>query len=66
MAVYRSDHHHSEPTAKERILTAEQEELLDLYLQKLDTFFEELKEAEKTEVAIETLHLKRILSGKKE
>ncbi|WP_299821512.1 hypothetical protein [uncultured Pontibacter sp.] len=44
------------------ILTQEQDELLDLYIQKLDSFFEELKQAEKTEVAIETQHLKRILS----
>jgi hypothetical protein len=44
------------------ILTAEQEEILDLYLANLDTIFEEIKESEKMQVEIETLHLKRILS----
>jgi hypothetical protein len=44
------------------ILTAEQEEILDLYLKNLDTIFEEIKESEKMQVEIETLHLKRILS----
>lgn len=44
------------------ILTAEQEEILDLYLTNLDTIFEEIKESEKLQVDIETLHLKRILS----
>lgn len=47
------------------ILTPEQEELLDLYIQKLDSYYEELLQAEKTEVAIETLHLRRILSKKR-
>jgi hypothetical protein len=44
------------------ILTAEQEEILDLYLTNLDTIFEEIKESEKMQVDIETLHLKRLLS----
>ncbi|WP_199688394.1 hypothetical protein [Pontibacter oryzae] len=44
------------------ILTEEQEELLDAYLQKLDDIQEQLKLAEKVQVAIETEHLKRILS----
>lgn len=43
------------------ILTHEQEELLELYLQKLDSFYEELKTAEKVHVQIETEHLKKIL-----
>lgn len=45
-----------------RILTQEQEALLDLYLKNLDDQFEGMKEAEKLEVEIETLHLKRILT----
>lgn len=44
------------------ILTEEQDALLDLYLHRLDEHFEYLKKAEKAEVEIETLHLKRILS----
>ena len=66
MAVYRSDPGKSELKVTERILTPEQEDLLNLYIQKLDSYFEELKQTEKTEVAIETMHLKRILSGKRE
>lgn len=45
-----------------RILTPEQEAVLDLYLKRLDTYFEELKESEKLQVEIETKHLKRILT----
>lgn len=48
-------------TSGETILTAEQEALLALYLQKLDSIFEEIKESEKIQVVIETQHLKRIL-----
>jgi predicted DNA-binding protein YlxM (UPF0122 family) len=44
------------------LLTPEQEAVLDLYIENLDYIFEEIKEAEKTQVEIETLHLKRILS----
>ena len=44
------------------ILTKEQEDLLDLYLDKLDYLFEQMKAAEKVQVEIETLHLKKILS----
>jgi hypothetical protein len=44
------------------ILSAEQEAILDLYIENLDNFFEEIKQSEKTQVEIETLHLKRILS----
>ena len=43
------------------LLTAEQEELLDKYLQNLDSLFENMKTSEKIQVEIETLHLKRIL-----
>ncbi|MDX5438259.1 MAG: hypothetical protein LPK03_13735 [Pontibacter sp.] len=46
------------------ILSQEQDELLDLYLERLDVFMDELKQSEKTEVTIETLHLKRILYRK--
>jgi len=45
-----------------RILTPEQDALLDLYIKKLDDYFEELKAAENIQVEIETLHLKRILT----
>lgn len=55
-----ADKHKKAP--QEIILTAEQEEILDMYLTNLDTIFEEIKESEKTQVAIETLHLKRLLS----
>lgn len=44
------------------VLTAEQEEILDLYIESLDNFFQEIKQSEKTQVEIETLHLKRLLS----
>ncbi|MDX5437074.1 MAG: hypothetical protein LPK03_07760 [Pontibacter sp.] len=47
--------------ALKSILSQEQDELLDLYLQRLDAFMEELKQSEKTEITIETMHLKRIL-----
>jgi hypothetical protein len=49
-------------TTQPRILTPEQDALLDLYLKNLDKFFENVKESEKTQVEIETLHLKRLLS----
>lgn len=45
------------------VLTDEQEHILDLYIRNLDNFFEEIKQAEKTQVDIETTHLKRILSS---
>lgn len=44
------------------ILTAEQESVLDLYLEKLDKFLSEAQEAENIEVETETLHLKKILT----
>lgn len=43
------------------LLTAEQEEILDKYLQNLDNVFENMKASERVQVEIETLHLKRIL-----
>ncbi len=48
---------------QESVLTPEQDALMDLYIQHLDNFFEEVKQTEKTQVEIETLHLKRILSA---
>jgi uncharacterized protein related to proFAR isomerase len=45
-----------------KILTTEQEAILDLYVSNLDNFFENLKKSEKVQVEIETLHLKRILT----
>ncbi|GGK79329.1 hypothetical protein ACD591_08530 [Rufibacter glacialis] len=46
----------------EGVLTQEQDSLLDLYLNNLDNFFENQKNAEKIQVEIETLHLKKILT----
>lgn len=46
------------------ILTDEQDAILDMYLERLDDYFENVKEHEKMEVEIETLHLKRILTNK--
>jgi hypothetical protein len=51
-----------QPGSPETVLTPEQEEVLDLYIENLDNFFEEIKHAEKTQVEIETMHLKRLLS----
>lgn len=48
--------------ANARILTPEQDALLDLYIKKLDAFLAEVKAAEKRQVEIETLHLKKILT----
>lgn len=45
----------------DKLLTVEQEELLDLYLHKLDFYMEELKAADAVQVEIETQHLKKIL-----
>jgi hypothetical protein len=47
---------------RQRILTPEQDALLDLYIKKLDEYFEEVKASEKIQVEIETLHLKRMIS----
>ncbi len=44
------------------LLTQEQEALLDLYINSLDNFMEAIRESEKLQVKIETLHLKRILT----
>lgn len=44
------------------ILTEEQDQILDMYIQHMDEYFESIKASEKMEVEIETLHLKRILS----
>jgi hypothetical protein len=49
-------------TGLPKILTQDQDALLDLYLQNLDNFFENQKNAEKLQVEIETMHLKKILS----
>jgi hypothetical protein len=45
------------------ILTPEQAALVDLYIQSLDTFLENIKTSEKIQVEIETLHLKKILTA---
>jgi hypothetical protein len=52
----------SKPVNPDSVLSAEQEAILEIYLENLDNFFEEVKQSEKTQVEIETLHLKRILS----
>ena len=49
--------------APQCILTPEQESLLDLYIQNLDGYMEELKAADAIQVEIETQHLKKILSS---
>ena len=49
-------------SAAAELLTQEQEEVLDLYIQQLDEFYGAIKESEKRQVEIETLHLKRILT----
>ena len=43
------------------LLTPEQQELLDQYIQHLDAVLENITESDKRQVEIETLHLKRIL-----
>ena len=45
------------------ILTPEQAALLDMYVQNLDNFLENIKTSEKIQVEIETLHLKKILTA---
>lgn len=57
MAIDKKEH-----MPPKKLLTPEQEELLDLYIQKLDTHYEKLKTSEKIQVEIETEHLKKILS----
>lgn len=56
----------SEDTSKETfsatILNEEQENVLDLYLTRLDSFLSEAQESENIEVETETLHLKKILT----
>ncbi len=44
------------------VLTSEQDAILDMYIKNLDNFFEAVKESEKIQVEIETLHLKKILT----
>lgn len=44
------------------ILSREQEAILDLYLENLDRFSAGLQAAERTEVEVETEHLKRLLT----
>ena len=52
----------SQLSKTKKILSAEQEEILDLYLKNLDEFLDSAKESEKAQVEIETLHLKKILT----
>ena len=53
----------AQDNAPQRILTLEQEALLDLYIQNLDGYMEELKASDAIQVEIETQHLKKILSS---
>lgn len=46
----------------DNFLNPEQEALLDLYIQNLDSYLAELKASEKIQVEIETQHLKKILT----
>ena len=46
----------------DNFLNSEQEALLDLYLQNLDRYLEELRASERIQVEIETQHLKKILT----
>ncbi|WP_181884998.1 hypothetical protein [Pontibacter diazotrophicus] len=48
--------------ASNNVLTAEQDDLLDLYIQNLDGYYEELRASDAIQVEIETQHLKKILS----
>lgn len=56
----------SEDAGKEQfqknILTQEQEAILDLYINNLDNYLEAIKDSERMQAQIETLHLKRILA----
>lgn len=54
---------YSKEIKSDNVLTSEQDVILDSYIQKLDDFFENLKESEKIQVEIETLHLKRIVAS---
>ncbi len=45
-----------------KVLSREQEVLLETYLESLDDFYSSLQESEKVQAEIETLHLKRILT----
>ena len=53
----------AQPNAPQRILTQEQDALLDLYIQNLDLYMEELRASDAIHVEIETQHLKKILSS---
>jgi hypothetical protein len=56
------DTKHTTNASQKHILTQEQDALLDLYIKHIDDYFVGLKDSEKLQVEIETLHLKRILS----
>lgn len=51
-----------QPPVPKNILDQEQEHILDLYIQSLDSYLDELKAFEKVQVEIETQHLKKILT----
>jgi hypothetical protein len=58
-----ADTQNQHETSADNILTREQEEILDRYLQHLDHVLENIRESDKIQVEIETLHLKRILNA---
>lgn len=60
--IYRGDKKEETVSTQHRLLSDEQEAVLDLYIQHIDNIFEEMKLSEKLQVEIETQHLKRILS----
>lgn len=60
--IYKGDKKEEELRVQHRLLSDEQEAVLDLYIQHIDNIFEEMKLSEKLQVEIETQHLKRILS----
>jgi hypothetical protein len=52
-----------EEKADPSLLTPDQAALLDMYIQTLDTYLDNVKASEQIQVEIETLHLKKILSA---
>ncbi len=47
--------------APERLLTMEQEGILEQYIVALDNYYEALQASEKLQIEIETEHLKKVL-----
>ncbi|MDQ3393699.1 MAG: hypothetical protein M3512_06255 [Bacteroidota bacterium] len=47
---------------KKSVMTVEQEEILELYITHLDNYLGSIKDSERLQATIETLHLKKILA----